>query len=193
MAEEKVRANQEESPEKQKEPKMNSVNEQTVADDLAEEKEPEIVESEEEKSKREHDELQEKYLRLYSDFENFRRRTAKEKIDLIDYASENVIKEILPVVDDFERALHSMNEKSEIKGVFAGLTLIFNKLNKILEDKGLSEIECIGKEFDPDIHEALTKIPAPKKKLVGKVVDQIQKGYSLKGKVIRHSKVVVGE
>jgi molecular chaperone GrpE len=150
-------------------------------------------ESELDKLTRERDELQEKYLRLYSDFENYRRRTSKEKIDLIDHASEKVLIDLLPILDDFERAMQSMAEAREVNSVCEGVNLIFAKLKKSLEDKGLHEIDCLEKDFDPEIHEALTKIPAPKKKLAGKVVDQIQKGYSLNGKVIRHSKVVVGE
>ncbi|MBL6963479.1 MAG: nucleotide exchange factor GrpE [Bacteroidetes bacterium] len=149
-------------------------------------------ETELDKLKAERDELQDKYLRLYSDFENFKRRSAKEKIDLIDYASENVMIEILPVLDDFDRAIKSMKDANEISSIFDGVNLIYHKLKKSLEGKGLHEVECIGKDFDPEIHEALNKIPAPKKKLVGKVVDQVQKGYSLNGKVIRHSQVIVG-
>ncbi|HPD65207.1 MAG TPA: nucleotide exchange factor GrpE [Bacteroidia bacterium] len=138
-------------------------------------------------------ELQDKYLRLYSEFENYRRRTNKEKLDLIDYASERIILELLPVIDDFERAQQVMNENTEKDSVNNGINLIINKLKKILTDQGLEEIKCLEKEFNPDFHEAITKVAAPSKKLKGKIIDQVQKGYLLKGKVIRHSKVVVGE
>lgn len=137
--------------------------------------------------------LQDKYLRLYSDFENFRRRTNKEKLDIIELASEHIMIELLPVMDDFERALQSMKNAVKIDSVCEGVHLIFAKFKKILEDKGLTEIDCNHKPFDPEYHDAVTKIPAPSKKLKGKVVEQIQKGYLLKNKVIRHSKVIVGD
>jgi len=137
--------------------------------------------------------LQDKYLRLYSDFDNFRRRTNKEKLDIIELASENIMIELLPVMDDFERALQSMKNAVKIDSVSEGVHLIFAKLKKILEDRGLKEIDCNHKPFDSEYHEAITKIPAPAKKLKGKVVEQIQKGYLLKNKVIRHSKVIVGD
>lgn len=201
MAEEKVgliqdekEAVSEETDQMEKTVSHKKIEGDTPADEKGTEEEIVVKqESETEKLKRELSESQDKYLRLYSDFENFRRRTAKEKLELIEFASESLIIDLLPVVDDFERAIQSMNEAKEVKSVCDGVNLIFNKMKKVLTDKGLSEIECIEKDFDPEIHEALTKIPAPKKKLKGKVVDQIQKGYSLKGKVIRHSKVVVGE
>jgi len=157
----------------------------------------EIVEKERidpyDKLKQEYDELHDKYLRLYSDFENFRRRTSKEKIDLIDTANERLILELLPVIDDFERAKESMEKAAEVASVCEGVNLIFSKLKKTLEYFGVKEIECIGEDFNPDIHEAITKIPAPKKKQKGKIIDQVQKGYKIKEKVIRHSKVVVGD
>jgi molecular chaperone GrpE len=143
--------------------------------------------------KNEYDELYDKYIRLYSEFENFRRRTNKEKFELMDHANSNLILDILPVVDDFDRAIQHMDNTSEIVGIVDGMKLIYIKFKKILEDRGLREIEAIGKDFNPDLHEAITKIPAPKRKLKDKIVDQIQKGYYLKDKVLRHSKVVVGE
>lgn len=142
---------------------------------------------------KEYNELYDKYLRIYSEFENFRRRTAREKIELIDHANANLILDILPVADDFERALEVMKTTEDVKSVKEGISLIYNKFRKVLEDSGLKEIDCIGKEFNPDLHEAITKIPAPKKKLKDHIVDQILKGYYLKDKVIRHSKVVIGE
>ena len=137
--------------------------------------------------------FKDKYIRLYSEFENYRKRTAKEKIDIITNASENVIKEILPVVDDFERAILNNKDVSDAENIKEGLELIYNKLNKILSNNGLKSMDSIEKEFDADIHEAITKIPAPKKKLKGKVIDVIEKGYTINEKVIRFAKVVVGE
>ena len=144
---------------------------------------------EEEKAK--YAELNDKYLRLFSEFDNFRKRTAKEKLDLTATASESVIKDILPVLDDFERALQNM-EKNGNEADIQGVTLIFNKLKDTLKKKGLEEIEAMGVEFNTDEHEALTMIPAPEEGKKGKVLDVIQKGYKLNGKVIRFARVVVG-
>lgn len=137
--------------------------------------------------------FKDKYIRLYSEFENYRKRTAKEKIEIITNASENVIKEILPIVDDFERAILNNKDVSDAENIKEGLELIYNKLNKTLANQGLKSMDSIEKEFDADIHEAITKIPAPKKKLKGKVIDVIEKGYTINEKVIRFAKVVVGE
>ena len=136
-------------------------------------------------------ELNDKHLRLQAEFDNFRKRTAKEKLDLTVTASENVIKDILPVFDDFERALQNM-EKNGNEADLQGVTLIFNKLKDTLKKKGLEEIEAMGVDFNTDEHEALTMIPAPEEDKKGKVLDVIQKGYKLNGKVIRFARVVVG-
>ena len=136
-------------------------------------------------------ELNDKHLRLQAEFDNFRKRTAKEKLDLTATASENVIKDILPVLDDFERALQNM-EKNGNEADLQGVTLIFNKLKDTLKKKGLEEIEAMDAEFNTDEHEALTMIPAPEEEKKGKVLDVIQKGYKLNGKVIRFARVVVG-
>ena len=136
-------------------------------------------------------ELNDKYLRLFSEFDNHRKRTAKEKLDLMATASENVIKDILPVLDDFERALQNM-EKNGNEADLQGVTLIFNKLKDTLKKKGLEEINAMGADFNTDEHEALTMIPAPEEDKKGKVLDVIQKGYKLNGKVIRFARVVVG-
>ena len=144
---------------------------------------------EEEKAK--YAELNDKYLRLFSEFDNFRKRTAKEKLDLTATASESVIRDILPVLDDFERALQNM-EKNGNEADIQGVTLIFNKLKDTLKKKGLEEIEAKDTDFNTDEHEALTMIPAPEEDKKGKVLDVIQKGYKLNGKVIRFARVVVG-
>ena len=136
-------------------------------------------------------ELNDKHLRLQAEFDNFRKRTAKEKLDLTVTASENVIKDILPVLDDFERALQNM-EKNGNESDIQGVTLIYNKLRDTLKKKGLEEIEAKDAEFNTDEHEALTMIPAPEEDKKGKVLDVIQKGYKLNGKVIRFARVVVG-
>jgi molecular chaperone GrpE len=137
--------------------------------------------------------FKDKYIRLYSEFENYRKRTAKEKIDIITNASENLLKEILPVIDDFERAIVNNKEVKEAETIKEGFELIHNKLYKTLTNQGLKPMDSIHKDFDPDIHEAITKVPAPKNKLKGKIIDVIEKGYTINDKVIRFAKVVIGE
>ena len=137
-------------------------------------------------------ELNDKYLRLYSEFDNFRKRTMKEKIDLRQTASEDLIKDLLPVLDDFDRAMASMTSTDNIEAIIEGEKLIQAKMRTILASKGLQEIKSIGETFDTDFHEAVTSIPAPSKDLKNKVVDEIQKGYMLHDKVIRFSKVITG-
>ena len=138
------------------------------------------------------DEINDKYIRIYSEFDNYRRRTAKEKIELNRSASEDVIVDLLPVLDDFERAINSTADSDDCDAVKDGVNLIFNKFKGILEKRGLKPIESKGEEFDTDFHEAITQIPAPSKDLKGKVVDETEKGYMLNDKVIRFSKVVIG-
>lgn len=133
-----------------------------------------------------------KYIRLSAEFDNYRKRTLKEKMDLVASAGEDVIKALLPVIDDLERALQATENSSEVQAVREGVVLISNKLRDTLHTKGLTEIEAFGKELDTDFHEAVAKVPADKKQK-GKIVDVVQKGYKLHDKVIRHCKVVVGE
>ena len=133
-----------------------------------------------------------KYLRLFAEFENYKRRTAKERIELFSTASEEVMVSLLPVLDDFERASSEI-EKSKDNEIFNGIILIKNKLFDSLKSKGLSEIEIKkGDDFNADIHEAITQIPAPNKKMKGKIIDIIEKGYKLGEKIIRYPKVVIG-
>ena len=140
-----------------------------------------------------YDELNDKYMRLYSEFDNYRKRTAKERIELQKSASREVILDILPVVDDLERAIQSFEEHQLSEEAKKGIELINNKLITILSQKGLKEIEAMEQPFDTDYHEAITNIPAPSKKMKGKIMDVVQKGYTLNGKVIRYAKVVVGQ
>jgi molecular chaperone GrpE len=137
-------------------------------------------------------ELNDKYLRLYSEFDNFRKRTFKEKIDLSRTASEDLIKELLPILDDFDRAIASMSSTDNIEAIKEGEQLIHAKLKAIFASKGLQEIKSIGENFNTDFHEAITSIPAPSEDLKNKVVDEVQKGYTLHDKVIRFSKVITG-
>lgn len=135
--------------------------------------------------------VNDKYIRLFSEFDNYRKRAAKERAELFKTASEDIIKKMLPILDDFERALQTM-EKSDNKADFEGVTLIYNKLKTMLNQNGLEEIHAMDAEFDTDEHEALTSTPAPDESKKGKVLDVIQKGYKLNGKVIRYARVVVG-
>lgn len=138
-------------------------------------------------------ELNDKYLRLYSEFDNFRKRTTKEKIELIQTAGEDVFKNVLPVLDDFERAIKANIETTDIKAVNDGVNLVYNKLKSTLTQKGLEEMKSVGEVFNPDIHEAITNIPAPSEEMKGKVVEELEKGYILNGKIIRFAKVIIGQ
>ena len=144
-----------------------------------------------EEAKAKYAELNDTYLRLYSEFDNYRKRTAKEKLELSATASAAVMRDLLPVLDDFERALQNM-EKNGNEADLQGVTLIYNKLKTTLQKKGLEEIVAIDCDFNTDEHEALTMIPAPDESKKGKVLDVIQKGYKLNGTVIRFARVVVG-
>ncbi len=138
-------------------------------------------------------EITDKHLRLHAEFDNFRRRTMKEKADLIKSGGESVLVNILPVVDDFERALVSLKDVSDEDAGKKGTQLIYNKFSEFLKQNNVREIDALNQDFNVDLHEAITKIPAPDESLKGKVVDVLQKGYLLNEKVIRFAKVVIGE
>ncbi len=171
------------------------VQEETQQNETAEENEEiaEEVEKKEPSTEEKLAELQDRYLRLSAEYDNFRKRTLKEKIDLQKSANAYLLEALLPVADDFDRALQVVDEAKEIGAVKEGFHLISGKFNAFLTQQGVKEIKAINKEFDTDLHEAITKIPAPAKKLKGKVVDVIQKGYFLNEKVLRFAKVVIGE
>lgn len=136
-------------------------------------------------------EAQEKYLRLYSDFENFKRRTAKERIELMLSANQEMMLAILPVLDDFERAQKSIQSATDIQAIQEGLTLVQQKLVNILQQKGLKSFDSLGQPFNSDVHEAITEVPGdPSQK--GLVMDEVERGYMLGEKVIRYAKVIVG-
>lgn len=138
-------------------------------------------------------EERDKYLRLSAEFDNYRKRTLKEKAELIKNGGEKTLTAILPVLDDFERALKNMEASEETKAMKEGVELIFSKFQKILGQEGLQAIETEGKEFDTDFHEAIALIPAPSEELKGKILDCVQTGYMLNEKVIRHAKVAVAQ
>ncbi len=161
-------------------------NKTNETEEVQDKKEP----TEEEKQQQE----SERYLRLYSEFENFRKRTQKEKLDLFKTAGEDVLKELLPIIDDFERAQKANETSEDINSVKEGFTLIHDKFLKALTKKGLEVIpSSIGETLDIEKHEAITQIPAPSEDMKGKIIDEVEKGYTLNGKVIRYTKVVVGQ
>ncbi len=161
----------------------------TVEVETAEKEEKDPKEQLEEELAREKD----KFLRLFAEFENYKKRTSKERMDLFKTAGQEVMQAMLPVLDDFDRALKELS-KSEDKEMFKGVELIHIKFREALKSKGLEEVETKqGSSFDPEVHDAITQIPAPSKKLKGKIVDIIEKGYKIGDKIIRHPKVVVGK
>lgn len=173
-----------------------------VVNDETAEKELEVTgeDEQEAKSDLEIKELQEKldaandkYLRLSAEFDNYRKRTLKEKAELTKSAGEQILEKILPVMDNFERALQSMETATDVPALREGVQLIYTTFRDFLSQHGVKEIECVNTDFNPDLQEAVTKIPAPSEEMKGKVVDCIQKGYTLYDKVIRFPKVVVGE
>ena len=155
--------------------------------------EPVENESDVEKLQEELKDQKDKYLRLYAEFDNYRRRTAKENVELRQTAGKEIITSLLDVLDDCDRAEKQMAQTKDSEQLKEGVLLIFNKLRGILQSKGLRPMESIKTEFDPEKHEAITEIPAPNPSLKGKVVDEVQKGYYLNDKIIRFAKVVVGK
>ncbi|UTW67391.1 nucleotide exchange factor GrpE [bacterium SCSIO 12643] len=134
-----------------------------------------------------------KHLRMYSEFENFRRRSAKERIELMQNAGQEIITALLPILDDFDRAKAANENSEDLEAIKEGMELIYNKIFTLLGQKGLKPMEAQGKDFNSDDYEAIAKIPAPTEDLKGKVIDVTEKGYYLNNKIIRHAKVVVGE
>ena len=179
----------------------NNFEEQAVNNEnVATEETPAIEESEEERVQRELNEanekiatLEDKYLRQVAEFDNYRKRTLKEKAELIKNGGERAIESILPVLDDFERALANMAKDENAQEILTGVELIYNKFMGILKQNGLQKIETEGQEFNTDYHEAIAMVPTPDEALKGKVLDCVQTGYMLNDKVIRHAKVAVGE
>ena len=168
---------------------------QEATDTPSEEEEQEAEEQKDplQQKQEEYQELYDKHLRLYSEFENFRRRSRKETADAKEKGRSDMVLAVLPVIDDFERALSSINESTESKDVYEGVELIYNKFKNILSEQGLQEMQPVGETFDPDYHEAMTKMQAPSEDQKGKVIDVVEKGYMLNDRIVRHAKVVVGE
>ncbi len=143
--------------------------------------------------KQQHGELKDKFLRLMAEFENYKKRTLREKIEFMKTASQDTLSALLPVLDDFDRAKKNAEDESSKEPFSEGVTLVYNKLYNILKQKGLEPMETNGEPFDAELHEAFTEIPAPSDDMKGKIIDTIEKGYKLKDKIIRHAKVVIGK
>ena len=139
------------------------------------------------------DEAKDKYLRLFAEFDNYKKRSIKEKLEFMRTASQDTISSILPVVDDFDRAKKSADDDNSVEQFSEGVNMVYNKLHSVLKNLGVEAMESTGEVFDPELHSAVTEIPAPSEDMKGKVIDTIEKGYLLKEKIIRHAKVVVGK
>jgi molecular chaperone GrpE len=150
-------------------------------------------EDEYEKLRKELDEAKDKYMRLVAEFDNFRKRNAKERIELIATAGRDIVQSLLVVLDDSERAEKQMESTEDVKAIKEGVLLVFNKLRNAMQQKGLKAMDSRNQDFNPDVHEAITEIPAPSEEMKGKVIDEVEKGYYLNEKLIRHAKVVVGK
>ncbi|MNU37639.1 heat shock protein GrpE [compost metagenome] len=149
--------------------------------------------SELDKVKAELADMKDKYLRQVAEFDNFRKRNAKERIELMQTASKDLMIDLLEVLDDSDRAVQQMEQSDDVAQIKSGTILVLNKLKRVLESKGLKAMETKGNEFDVEFHEAITEIPSPTPDMQGKVIDELQKGYYLNDKLIRHAKVVVGK
>lgn len=169
-----------------------------ITENVVEENSDEIVEETTEvktelSAEEKYAELNDRFMRLYAEFDNFRRRTNKEKIELISNANAGVLKDMIPILDDFDRAIANNEIAEDISAVKEGFNLIFNKTKSILESKGLKPMVAKGEVFDSELHEAIANVPAPSDAEKGKVIDDVEKGYYLNEKVIRFAKVVVGQ
>ena len=168
-------------------------NDQEVKENEVNETKDTIEENEEQTAEQRYAELNDKYIRIHAEFDNYRKRTNKEKVDIINTANAGMMRDLLSVIDDFQRAQANNENAEEIESVKEGFNLIYNKFKTILEGKGLKEMKADGEVFDSELHEAIANIPAPKKKDKGKVIEAVEKGYYLNDKVIRYAKVVVGQ
>lgn len=138
-------------------------------------------------------EAKDKYLRLFAEFDNFKKRNMKERLDIIKSASQDTMSALLPVLDDFDRAKKSADDEASPESFSEGMNMLYNKFYTVVGNKGLKKMESTGEVFDPEIHEAITKIPAPSEDMKGKIIDTIEAGFTLNDKIIRHAKVVIGE
>lgn len=191
MKKEKVKDNQANSADKVEEMVDNNINAEkaqsdNMSDDVAQEGDTEQPVAQQEID------WKDRYMRLSAEFDNFRKRTLKEKMDLMEYGGESVIKSFLKIIDDYDRAVAAMEKSDDVEAIKQGIKLIHSKLGDVLKENNVIEIEAMGKDLDTDFHDAIAKVPSDDENK-GKVIDVVEKGYTLKEKVVRYSKVVVGE
>ena len=165
----------------------------TQQESMTEATEQSVTTVELEKVQAELEDMKDKYVRLFAEFDNFKKRSARERLDYLKTAGQDILRDLLPVLDDMERAEKSISAAADVAAVKEGFLLIKDKLTKNLQSKGLKAMQSVGEPFDADFHEAITEIPAPAEELKGKVVDEVEKGYLLNEKIIRYAKVVVGK
>ena len=189
-----------ENQDKNIQPNENELNSQSPAEKTADELLSEMENQSEENipadaksSFEELEEMNDRYLRLVAEFDNFKKRNAKERMEWMKSAGQDVILSVLPTLDDFNRAMKQMETSNDVASARDGVLLIYNKLLSTLESRGLKQIDSVGMEFNPEQHEAITEIPAPSEDMIGKVVDEIEKGFTLNDKMLRYAKVVVGK
>jgi len=195
MTTDKKEALREEEPEQQSAAQEDELPTQEVPSEEGDSKEDDVskLKKKNEALQQEVEELKDKYLRLFAEFDNYKKRILREKMELLETASKDTIKALLPVLDDFERA-KAAAEKAGSKEAFSeGVELVYQKLHSILHQLGLKPMESTGKDFDPEWYEAIAEVPAPSEEMKGKVIDTVEKGYTLKDQIIRHAKVVVGK
>lgn len=171
----------------------NPLQEQNDKQEKTEQDERDVLLSKIEEMAQQLSELNDKYIRLLAEFDNYKKRTRKEKENLLKYAGEEVWKSILPIIDDFERAIKENQNTEDIEVVKKGFDIIFNKIKHIITQNKLTAIDCLHKEFNADIMEAVAKVPAPSEDMKGKVIEELEKAYQLDDKIIRYAKVIVGE
>lgn len=171
----------------------NPLQEQNDKQEKTEQDERDVLLKKTEELNKQLSELNDKYIRLLAEFDNYKKRTRKEKENLLKYAGEEVWKSILPIIDDFERAIKENQNTEDIEVVKKGFDIIFNKIKHIITQNKLTAIDCLHKEFNADIMEAVAKVPAPSEDMKGKVIEELEKAYQLDDKIIRYAKVIVGE
>ena len=188
-----VKNKKEKEVEKEQKENVSKKHEETVSEASENQSDTSIKEEEGQTSEDKYNDLNNRFLRLYAEFENFRKRTNKERLDIINNANADLLKDMIPVIDDFERAITNNEGSEDVVAIKEGFSLIYNKYKGILNTKGLKPMESKGEVFDPEVHEAVANMPTEDKELKGKIIDDLEKGYFLNEKVLRYAKVVVGQ
>ena len=188
-----VKNKKEKEVEKEQKENVSKKQEETVSEASENQSDTSIKEEEGQTSEDKYNDLNNRFLRLYAEFENFRKRTNKERLDIINNANADLLKDMIPVIDDFERAITNNEGSEDVVAIKEGFSLIYNKYKGILQTKGLKPMDSKGEVFDPEVHEAVANMPTEDKKLKGKIIDDVEKGYFLNEKVLRYAKVVVGQ